>query len=327
MQDLISFVQTHAKTKREDLAGEVLALVLREQPGQMVLRRLVLGSEAAEEAIEVITQRTAAGCVPDIHLVHHGKTIGLLELKLWASLTVHQLSGRYFDVAPVVLFVVPEERLPSLAEELSALISKHSLVLLSWTRLLAMLEKAEEGSDRRDRRLYVGALEHLKEFCNVIEQERFDPFTADQLRTPIEDVSAQHLVWLTREVITSAVAAQVISEAGRLGAGFDSFFYYGQNVMLGTFHGWLGYWPHAWKRFAAHGPLWIQFYGRDANAILGSGSFTDGLKVMGNDVAFPLFPSSKGPFSSQEEEVNQVAAAVGELVQRLRQAQVNPTSL
>jgi hypothetical protein len=33
MQDLLSFVQSHARDKRENLAGEVLALLLREDGG------------------------------------------------------------------------------------------------------------------------------------------------------------------------------------------------------------------------------------------------------------------------------------------------------
>jgi len=326
MQDLISFVQTHARTKREDLAGEVLALLLREQAGQTVVRKLLAGSGATDDSIEVITQRTAAGCVPDIHLLQKGKTVGLLELKFGASLTVYQLSGRYFDIAPQVIFIVPEDRLHSLNEELSPLICKHSLALLSWNNLLAMLEKAEGGSETREGQLFVGVLEHLKEFCNVIEQERFDPFTSDQLCIPIQNASTQHLVWLTREVIASAAAAQVIKEAGRLGAGFDSFFFYGQNMLLGGFRGWLGYWPHAWKRFPAEGPLWVQFYGRDATTLAEAGSFTDGLRIMGNDVAFPLFTSSSGSFSSQEQEVEHVFTAITKLVERLRQASIDKSS-
>ncbi|WP_158819906.1 hypothetical protein [Granulicella sp. S156] len=326
MQDLLSFVQTHARDKRENLAGEVLALLLREEAGQGVLRSLIDTSSLDTVPIEVETQKGSAGCIPDIHLIQHGRTVALLELKFWASLTNHQLSGRYFEVAPRVIFIAPSERLLSLREELSELISKHSLVVLSWNDLLHRLEDAVVGDGAREERLFSGALEHLKEFCNVIEQEHFIPFTNDQLRNPIQDESIRHLVWLTSEVIASATTSQLIRESGRLGAGYDSFFFYGQNVLLRGFRVWLGYWPYAWKRSPSSGPLWVQFHGRDATTLALSGCFRDGIRAQGNDLAFPLYRSDNVVATSQQEEVQRVMDALILLANRLPLAAVEVPS-
>jgi hypothetical protein len=327
MQDLIGFIQNHPRSKREDLAGEVLALLLREEPGQTVLRTLTLNYQ--EPAIEVITQRSTAGCIPDIHLVQDGKTVALLELKFWAGLTAHQVSGKYFEVASQVLFIVPEERLTSLQNELSALMAVQSLVLLSWKDLLGRLEGAKGPSETRDNRLFAAALYQLKEFCNVIEQEHYVPFTAEQLRMPVQDLLTQHCLWLTRESIASATKAELIKEAGRLQAGLDSFFFYGQNVILGGFRVWLGYWPYAWEKSPTNGPFWIQFHGPDATRLRQSNSFKDGISMMDNDLAFPLLKQSAGPHSTQEDEVSSITQAVLTLLERLNahKLQAQPPSL
>jgi len=317
MQDLLSFVQTHARDKRENLAGEVLALLLREEAGQGVLRNLLENSTLDAAPIEVETQKGSAGCIRDIHLIQQGRTVALLELKFWASLTAHQLSGRYFDVAPQVFFIVPEERLISLWEDLSDLISKHLLVLLSWNDFLHRLEDAVVGDAAREERLFSGALEHLKEFCNVIEQENFIAFTNEQLRNPVQDESIRHLVWLTSEVIALATKSQLIRESGRLGAGYDTFFFYRQNVLLRGFRVWLGYWPSAWKRSPSGGPLWVQFHGRDATTLTVSGCFRDGIRIEGNDLAFPLFRSDKFAATSPQEEIQWVVEALTHLANRL----------
>lgn len=328
MQDLLSFVQNYARSKRENLAGEVLALLLREEPGQAVIRQIISGSSAAEAPIEVITQRVVEGCVPDIHLVQQGRTIGLLELKFWARFTGHQLSGRYLDVAPSVVFVVPKERIAAVQQELSELGSRRPLIVESWEDLLSRLASAAGGGDSHDERLFAGALDHLKEFCNVIEQKHFLPFTTEQLHTPTQDIATQHLVWLTREVIASATRAEIISEAGRLGAGFDSFFFYGQTVLLGGISAWLGYWPHAWRQAPTAGPLWVQFEGSHATTLMRSGSFGDGMRTIGNnDLAFPLFNAANESASSQEDEVQAIIEALAHLRGRVTKHsdQASPT--
>ena len=325
MQDLLSFVQTHARSKRENLAGEVLAHLLREEAGQTVLRSLIKGlSNTSEDFIEVVTQRKSADCIPDLRLIQKEKPVGLLELKFGAPLTHDQLSGTYFKIAPEVVFVAPEDRVLSLRSRLANLSSKHLLSVVSWTDLLGQLESANGTSDTRDERLFAGALEHLKEFCNVIEQERFEAFTDSQLRTPIHDVHIQHLVWLTKEILTNATKEQIIQEAGRLGAGFDGNFFYGQNVLLGDYRVWLGYWPYAWKRSSANGPLWVQFYGTQAKPLLESGCFTDGIRLASNDIAFSLLTSSSGSFTSQEEEVASALASLKKLAARLSEIQTVP---
>ncbi len=288
LQDILSFVQVHSRSKREDLAGEALALLLREDPGQAVLRTLLQVSPSLGGDIEVVTRRTAEGCIPDVHLIHQGHTIGLLELKFWASLTRHQLSGRYFEVAPQVIFIVPKKRKLAVQEELSELALTHALRVLSWDTVLELMDASSAEPTTRDERLFTGALEHLKEFCNVIEQEHFVPFTTEQLCNPLPDASTQHLVWLTREVLASAASSELVTVSGRLGAGFDSFFFYGQNVILNGFRVWLGYWPHAWKQHSSSGPLWVQIYGSDATVLRQTGAFGNGLRTLGNDLVFPF---------------------------------------
>lgn len=316
MQDLLSFIQNHARDKRENLAGEVLALLLREEAGQRVLRSLIASFTSSVHFIEVETQKVTLGCIPDIHLIQQGYTIALLELKFSAPLTRDQLSGKYFDVAPHVVFIVPKKRVEQIMAELAGLVSKHSLQVLSWEDLLLQLENEAGDGNTRDELLFRGALEHLKEFCNLIEQEHFIPFTSEELSSPIRDITTRHLVWLTREVIASATQEQVIREAGKLGAGYDSFFFYGQMVVLGRFRVWLGYWPYAWRKSPSDGPLWVQFNGQDAKILRRAGTFGDGLPVMGNDLAFPIF-SPVGSYASQHEEVLGVTEALTHLTERL----------
>ena len=138
-----------------------------------------------------------------------------------------------------------------------------------------MLEQAQELSESPEAHLFDGALTHLKEFCQVTEREHFTPFTNEQLQSPVNDAHTDHLVWLTREVLRAGVTSELVVEAGRLGAGYDTAFFYGQNVIIGGVRLWFGYWPKAWRQWPHDGPLWLQVYGRDATSLLKTGAFRD----------------------------------------------------
>lgn len=291
-------------------------MLLREDPGQRVLRQLLKISEQSESAIDVITQRMVSGCIPDMHFVQGGFIRGLLEVKFWADFTEHQLSGAYCEAAPNVIFLFPEERIKKgIAGPAGEFVR-----FMSWQTLLQSLREAAGPSVTRDALLFSAALEHLWEFCDLAEQQRFHPLTVQEIGQPPQTELERHLMWLVREVISETTKAEIIREAGRLGAGFDSFFFYGQLVELGTCRVWLGYWPHAWKKKPELGPLWIQFSGPIATKMKQAGIFGDGNRVMDNDLAFPLLKASSGVRASQEEEVVAVAAELNRLKKRLADA-------
>ena len=312
MQDIISFLQNRAGSKREDLATEVLALLLREDAGQSSLRQLFPELILADDSpIEVVTRRATNGCVPDMLLLQNGTAFAILEMKFWASLTSHQFSGHYFTVAPSVLFVAPDERLEALEEELGHLSSSgHSLRFTSWRELLGRLEQAQEQeqSTSTDARLFTGALFHLKEFCQVTEQDHFVPFTTEQLQSPAEDGYTEHLVWLTREAIRQGLKTDLL----------DTSFFYGQNVVVAGMRVWLGYWPKAWKQWPKDGPLWIQIYGREATALRNTGAFRDAHHSPGNELAVPLLSTGRGSATTQEDEVLAIIAAVRNFSERIK---------
>lgn len=316
MQDLISFVQSHSRGKKENLASEVLAMLLREDPGQRVLRELLAISEKNDSEIDVVTQRMVSGCIPDIHFVQDGRLLGFLEVKFWADFTEHQWSGKYCVAAPQVIFLLPEERI------------KKGVVLptgtyvrsLAWQGLLNLLQRAAGSDEMSDTVLFNAALEHLEEFCDLIEQKRFQPFTVQEIQQPPSDLGERHWLWLVTEVIGEAAKAAIISESGRLSAGFDSTFFYGQNVQLGTSRVWVGYWPHAWKKKPELGPIWAQFSGPIATKMKQTKVFVDGRRIMENDLAFSLFGVSGGTRSTQEEEVATIVDQLKSLKQRVADA-------
>jgi hypothetical protein len=312
MQDLISFVQANAQRKREDLAGEVLALLLCEDPGQRLIRSLLKSSKVTDSAIEILTRRTEAGCIPDIQLRQNDCAVGLFELKFDAALTANQLSGRYFDVADQLIFIVPEERVTSVRRELFVLAQKHSLDVRSWAEILGRLEAEVSPDDFRCGSLIKAAIQHLREFCRVVEEDRFHPFTSKELRTPFDDRPARHLVWLTREALAAAKSFQIISEVVRPTGAYDISFYYGQNVHIKGYRAWIGYWPRAWSRFPQQGPLWVWFSGSSELVNSGGVRFDQG-------VVFPIFKPELGVSMSQEDEIAAVSKALETLFERIPQ--------
>jgi len=316
MEDLISFLQAHPRGKREDLAGEVLSLLLREDPGQALLRELL--KEDTDEAVyDVKTRLAIEDCVPDIHLIRDRKTFALIELKFDAGLTANQSSGRYSELVGRVIFIVPEKRTSS--TEFDALVSDYGITLLSWHDICAKLEQYAAVINNRDSRLFLAALVHLKEFCNVIEQRRFAPFSNEDLIHPKFDVSVEeHLVWITREVLLKTKQQGIFQDLGKLAAGYDETFYYGQPVTINGYRVWFGYWPLAWRRYPARGPLWMQYSGRDEKRFVDSFPKHEVLKVPDNGVALPLFVVGANAPASQEEEVREILEKINEAVTRLK---------
>jgi hypothetical protein len=314
MQDLISFVQANAQRKREDLAGEVLALLLCEDAGQKLIRTLLKSSRLTDEPIEVVTRKAEAGCIPDIHLRQNDRAVALLELKFDAALTAHQLSGRYFEVADELIFIVPEERVACIRQELLTLAQSHALDVRSWADILGRLETTAASGDSSDASLVRAAIPHLKEFCRVVEEERYRPFTSEELGVPSEDSSARHLVWLTQQLLTAAKNSQIIGEVVKPRAGYDTFFFYGQNVHIRGYRAWVGYWPRAWSRFPQQGPLWVQFYDSGASELVKLG----GIRFL-QTVVFPIFTPELRISGSQEDEVASVSKALELLSERIPQ--------
>jgi len=313
MQNLLSFLHNRSPSKREDLASKVLALLLREEPGQAVLRqRLALPHNAI---IDVTTQRQIEGCVPDICLWHDEIPVGVLEMKFWASITAHQFSGQYFKAAPKVIFVVPAERIESVENELSHLKSSNCLTVLSWKVVLAEIESKIDPASHSSR-LFRGALDHLKEYCDVTEQEHFVPFTTEELRAPVQDTETQHFVWLARETISEAMKLGLLVEAGRPGAGFDTSFFYGQDVMLGGLKVWVGYWPEAWKCWPADGPMWVQVHRKEAALLKKTGKFENAVRHGKSELLFPLFNRCT-PSGTQDDEVQLILSELRVLRDRI----------
>jgi hypothetical protein len=215
-------------------------------------------------------------------------------------------------------FIVPEERLNAFGEEISELAARHSLVVLSWSDLLRRLENAVVDKSTAESHLFIGALDHFKEFCNVIKEKQFRPFTNEQLQSPVLDESASHLVWLTEEVVASAVKAGILRESAKPTPGYDSFFFnYGQTVLLRDVPCWFGYWPYAWKCSPSDGPLWVQFVKQDATRLELTGRFTDGIPIESNSLCFPLFKPADIPAASQQDEIDRVMTSLVKLADRL----------
>ena len=255
------------------------------------------------------------GCVPDILLTHNGRCIAILEMKFWAPLTDRQMYD-YSRIAGLVVFVVPKERVDRLNAEVQALDTKSKLRVISWQSLLNQIEQTINETISADVHLLTGALAHLKEFCKVTEK-LFVPLTMSQLSTPNDDSVADHLVWLTREVLTSAIRDGIILEALNPRAGYDSSFFYGQNVSIGGARVWFGYWPKAWKKWPADGPLWIQVYGREAIALFRA-AYPDARRIPDGDLAVPMFRIGTASEATQEHEVEVILEAVKEFAIRLK---------
>jgi hypothetical protein len=316
MKDLFGFIQGHARLKREDLAGEVLALLLREEAGQLALQKLLSGKCAEKSLVRVQTREgLVSGGIPDITLKQQGKVIAFLELKFWASLTEHQLSGTY--CTHPLFFIVPEERVASFEKRVAGLKAQHCVDVYSWNQLLELIEKSVVESNTDEGRLFIGALDHLKEFCRVIKEAQFTPFTNEELGRFVLDPE-RHLIWLTETVSAAAVREGIIDKARKLYTSRDSFFHYGQQARIADFDCWLGYWPEAWKESPANGPLWVQFVGRNELRLELSGHFTDGINIQDNSLSFPLFKPQPIEASSQQEEFDRVMASLKRLAERLR---------
>ena len=302
MRDLISFVREHDTLKREDLAGEVLASLMRTEAGQKGIAQLLTEHNEPHAAapIEIETRKQGiGGCIPDIHLIQGDLTIALLELKFWAGLTAAQSTGQYFKTSEHVFFVCPDSRVNDLEATLSKL--PKSPKVLSWKQLLEHITVAEDSQSRHQEHLFNSSLEHLKEFCDAVEKETFMPLTPEELHKPEIGVQTRHLIWLTRESLLLAAKEKIIDGTGIPRAGHDELFYFGQQVTMRGYPVWIGFWPYAWERSPSLGPIWAQFSGKHLNLLR---SHITGLRTdVYNDLTVPLFAPNAKLALSQEEEV------------------------
>jgi hypothetical protein len=254
LQDLISFLQTNRAGKREDTAGNVLAALLREKPGQAVIRKL-LDRDAASGAINVNVRGKHAGSFPDIRLHASGSLIGILELKFDAGLTEAQLNGVYKDGCPRAILIVPENRIEELEKE-----HRDSFHLFrSWEWLINELDHNFHSDGENDHFLHLSTIAHLKEFCKIMEQSTFNPFTSEQLRQSNGEFR-KHITWLVTEIVTRAETEELVSikpPKTLKWSMFEELDLYGRYVLLGDQEIWIGYWAKAWIQHSTSGPLWV----------------------------------------------------------------------
>jgi len=105
---------------------------------------------------------------------------------------------------------------------------------------------------------------------------------------------------------------------GKLTAGYDETFYFGQSLTVNGYRVWFGYWPLAWRLYPPLGPLWIQYSGRDEKGVADSFPKGEVVKVPDNGIAVPLFLIGTNPPATQEEEVQVVLATMGQAISRLK---------
>lgn len=309
MQDLISYLQTHNRTNREDLACEILTLLLAETAGQNLIRNL-FSIDDPSLSICVEARNKADECTPDIQIYVEGTPKWILELKFGAPLTDAQQTSKYASA----VFVVPEQRVNEVSDK-----TCESARVLSWNNFLRLFDSVAKALQDSEP-LFAAALDQFKEFCEVTEKNQFLPFTTAQLQNPTSDKQLRHLIWLIQETISRAIRDNIAAHPKsdvKLEANMDEHFYCGQNLKICGMDAWVGYWHKAWTRNLSQGPLWVQVRGKDARLLAQHPACRDGIVIDGKDLAFPLLPPHSNVVATQDEELELVLGALRKLAESI----------
>lgn len=199
---LAHLVHEFSSNRREDLATEALAHVLRQSPAaRRALESLTTAVGVDANLVRFSTQQADAASAsrPDLAAYDTDGNLQLLiEAKFGAGLTSNQPHEYLRQTDGAVLVVAPARRLETLWPELrrraeqlgplevevragdtrwSRVDRRVTLALTSWRGLLDPIMTAVAAQDAGT----LGDVEQLVALCDVFESEAFVPFTSEEL--------------------------------------------------------------------------------------------------------------------------------------------------
>jgi hypothetical protein len=222
-------------------------------------------------------------------------------------LTASQSNGDYFkDAAVTTFFIAPKRRVDDLWRRLRPLNVGDRLDIITWDDFIEQMFKAVH-SDDSDFKLFDGALQQFRSFCDVIDKEQFEPFSSQQLEAGPDYSSERHLVWLVEEMLAEAKRDGSIPETGKPRPGMDDALYFGQSsIVIGPCKLWVGYWPKAWKEYRSRGPIWVWVEGGNTNGLLQTLHPVGALRGEDGKIWVPLFSPTEQTCASQQDELNRL---------------------
>jgi hypothetical protein len=268
----------------ENLATEALSFILRTYPDAssaftQFVRQIVPN---CPENLRFETQQVGLEqSIPDMKcLDDDGNIRVVVENKFWAGLTenqpvtyIHELP---IGITAIVLFVVPEARIPFIWDEIgarcrNALIpvddvqkltsltsadigNGHYIGVTSWRVLLDALSMAATSAGRIECGNDIAQLQGL---CRTMDEEAFLPLRGEELTNLGMAGRFINFSDLPFGIIDEAVSQGLIDRKGlretpqRYGSG--------SYVRLGGYSAWVGFHAFQWKELVVS-PIWVNFY-------------------------------------------------------------------
>lgn len=288
-RSVLAFITTQFAAHPENIATEALSFILdHSRAARTALLHTVrqLGQPIPDDLSFATQVADGAGARPDlIGRDSAGRVLLLIEAKFWAGLTDNQPMGYlgtslFDDSAGCVLFVAPEQRLPTLWPELlrraglpvdanpevdeggpassrRVMIGRHRMALLSWRTLLQRLQDAARDADD----LHASEdLRQLAALCEEMDTSAFLPLQSEELTSTLGRRVEQFCA-LADDVTNQLVQTGEADVKGLRATGGAG--YYGRYMKLNGYGAFLHFNAKLW---AAHGrsPLWLTMGFKDS---------------------------------------------------------------
>lgn len=283
---LFGYLATQFTTSPENLATEALNYILRSEQARSALLALISETASVPLNLPYTFHTQVAGedrAIPDlVGFDVKGQQSLIIEAKFWAGLTENQplayLKRLPADSPGVLVFLAPAARLSLLWHELtrrcheahldmvqgqkttdeawSATIGlNHCLVLMSWRRLLAFLQRELELTDEKHT---IADIAQLQGLCEKMDTDAFLPLQSEELTSAIPRRILQYHQ-LVEEITNVLGKDSLVSIAGR--RPIASREWYGRTLDLNSdIVLFLSFNVEKWSRLAAT-PLWLSIFG------------------------------------------------------------------
>ena len=269
------------KLDPEPAATQALAYILRPRElAAAFIRRL--GLDSGFEFGHIESERRFEGGQPDLTIFDsEGRRRIFIENKFWAGLTdaqpVRYLADLPDDLPSGLVFIVPEQRIPTVWEELKRRsresyeleedspsdtmtqlqMGTRTMCITSWRHVLDLLKQISPDDDLRCDVMQLGGLARFS------ESDEFPPLRDDEISDvsiPSRMINYCNLV----EPIFDALVALGVARKGRLRITNDWHDTGRYFTVLDKFEVWLGVAREPW-RSTSIGPLWLRVTSGECN--------------------------------------------------------------
>lgn len=267
MESLIDHIAKRHISSRENLATEILVYVLERADSSALHSLLTESGVHLDPGLCLSLKRDRKGKTgrwrPDIQVLDEkGNCRALIENKFDARLTKDQLESYLSELMSDdgrLVFVVPEKRKEEVQQLFRNTMGRGRVTVIPWRDFLGALKKALELPKPPSPLL--SDFVQLRRYCDVMEEQTFDPFDLEQIRDEVLSQPLHQLTWITADFIRECRKEKIVHALDKkdgLLANLeeDDSLSCGQDLAFCGALVWMGLWVRMWRKYRST-PLWI----------------------------------------------------------------------